>query len=81
MYLAAGWYVVKNPASRNVLWDESREQEQTFFSNPPWSLEDTAHHGRLGTVNLADALSNLLNQQIARWFVSIDTALTKSSPA
>jgi hypothetical protein len=71
MYLAPGWYVTKNPESTDVPWNESREQERVFFSAPPWSSEDSEYLDRIGTENLTNALSKLLNQRIAQWFVSI----------
>jgi Dynamin central region len=77
MHLASGWYITKNPESRKISWEESRKEEQAFFSEPPWSSETSEYLSRLGTENLANALSKLLHQRISQWFVSISYSIDK----
>jgi hypothetical protein len=69
-YLDSGWYVVKNPDSRLVSWEDSRRDETTYFSNDPsWASEPEEHRRRLGTENLVQALSTRLCHHIAERYV------------
>ncbi|KAL4873018.1 hypothetical protein BDV12DRAFT_209663 [Aspergillus spectabilis] len=63
-HLEYGYYVVKNNPDPSVEHSVAREEEDEFFTSPPWATELVAYQDRFGTRNLQTTLSRLLFQQI-----------------
>ncbi|KAL4734863.1 P-loop containing nucleoside triphosphate hydrolase protein [Aspergillus similis] len=58
------YYVVRNNPNPSVEHSVARQEEDDFFTSPPWVSELAAYGDRFGTRNLQTALSKLLFQQI-----------------
>ncbi|KAL2835249.1 P-loop containing nucleoside triphosphate hydrolase protein [Aspergillus cavernicola] len=62
--LGHGYYVVRNNPNPSIEHSVARQEEDEFFSSPPWVTELSTYHQRFGTRHLQTALSHLLFQQI-----------------
>ncbi|KAI0782953.1 P-loop containing nucleoside triphosphate hydrolase protein [Abortiporus biennis] len=77
-----GWFCVKQPDSASlkagISWSEARDAERDYFSlKHPWSDLEPTHQRRLGTSNLADCLSDILSDLIAKRLPGITEELEK----
>jgi hypothetical protein len=67
--LQNGWFAVKQPGHKDhdMSWEGAREAEMLHFrAEEPWSALAVEHRRRLGSKRLAENLSLLLSELIAR---------------